>query len=350
MLPEAPVLRALRLAAGYRIANPSLFLSSLPWLEVLVLKEAAASAAAFGRIQDQIEALDAPFAALVTVKTSALFILVMERVMLPRLVTAEINFACPYPMWAPRALALPKLPSVAVLRFKPAISKDEPNAVIPWIGAADPDSWAARMPRLEQLDCRASFVQLPGLNHSALRELAMYITAWDFFVAQPLNLPNVTYLSFSGEALTDLRPILPGGTLARLTRLSLRLDKMTWAAATDLTRARGLVDIRCRKLLSTGPLNRQYLNNSLWVTLTAIPVSDVPNVIQIDVTEHAGAHGVVMDRLSAVAQWLGSWASPLHRVRVAVQFKDPVHAVYWVDNAVYWVDTLDHLKDPAARS
>ncbi|KNE70840.1 hypothetical protein AMAG_14953 [Allomyces macrogynus ATCC 38327] len=219
--------------------------------------------AAFGRVQEQIATLDAPFSSLVTVKSSPLFFLVLEQLTLSRLAVAEINFTSPHPIWAARKLVLPALPSIDRLCFTPDTPTSEVDA---WI-LSDPTLWATQMPRLGQLHCRASCVELSGLSHPVLHELTMSISSWKLFVAQPAHLPNLNYLALTGGMVTTLRPIMSGGALARVARLSLRTRQITWAVATDLTRARGLFDIRCRALLPIEQSDRELMSGTPRVKL-----------------------------------------------------------------------------------
>ncbi|KAJ3363069.1 hypothetical protein GGF32_004934 [Allomyces javanicus] len=312
-----------------------------------------AARAAFGRVQEQIVTHNDPFSALVTVKSSPLFFLVLEQLSLPRLAVAEINFACPHPTWVTRRLVLPALPSIGSLCFTPDIPTSEVNG---WT-LSDPTVWAAQMPRLGQFHCRSSCVLLSGLSHPVLHELTMSVAAWKFFVTQAVRLPNLTYLALTGDMIPTLRPLMSGGTLSRVARLSVRTRQMTWAIATDLTRARGLFDIRCRVLLPIDPSDHELMsgtprvklvrsqdmntlrleytpiNSTAWdaVCRTVMAEADVPKSVQIDVPANVGMHGVDMDRVVAVVLWLTGHTSLPHPVHVAVQFENPVHAAAWVE-------------------
>ncbi|KAJ3373368.1 hypothetical protein GGF31_000801 [Allomyces arbusculus] len=325
--------------------------SELPpmFLDNNLVDPMAAARAAFGRVQEQIATLNAPFTALVTVKSSPLFFLVLEQLTLPRLVVAEINFACSHPIWATRRLVLPALPSIGRLSFTPDTPTSE---VIEWT-LPDPTLWAVQMPRIGHFHCRASCVLLSGLSHPVLHELTMSVAAWNSFVTQAVHLPNLTYLALTGAMITTLRPLMSGGTLTRVARLTLRTRQMTWAVASDLTRARGLFDIRCHALplvddssngmprfmlIRSQDMNKLRLeytpiNSAAWdvVCRTVMAEADVPKVIQIDVPANVGMHGVDMDRVVAVVLWLTGHASLPHHVHVAVQFENLFHAAAWVE-------------------
>ncbi|KNE70844.1 hypothetical protein AMAG_20185 [Allomyces macrogynus ATCC 38327] len=118
---------------------------------------------------------------------------------------------------------------------------------------------------------------------------------------------------------------------------------MTCVAMTDLTRARGLIAIRCHKLPLTGVhvghketvLQLEYMVTyrvawNVMCQTVMVPV-DVPKSVRIDVLANAGMHGVAMDQIAAVVQWPAGHSPLPHHVRITVQFEDMFQVENWVE-------------------